>query len=248
MYKNIIFDLYGTLIDIHTDEYSLDFWRRAVQVFAMGGASFSPGELRTAYSKYVRRAVMREKLKHISYKHLDIDLLEVFRKLYELKGIDADEVQLRDTACRFRKASTEHINLYDGVIELLEGLRDAGKKIYLLSNAQESFTIPEMDELGILGYFDGIMISSEEKVCKPQKQFFEKLLERYELKPSECLMVGNDMNSDMLGAESVGIDGLYIHQDISPEVYDESEIHARWKIMDGDVNKILGYILDTDKE
>ena len=248
MYKNIIFDLYGTLIDIRTDEYSLDFWRRAVQVFAMGGASFSPGELRTAYSKYVRRAFMREKFRHLTYKYLDIDLLEVFRKLYEMKGQSPDEVQLRDTAVRFRKASTEFIKLYDGVTELLQGLRDAGKKIYLLSNAQESFTIPEMDELGIFGYFDGIMISSEEKVCKPQRQFFDKLLEKYSLDPSECLMVGNDMNSDMLGAEGAGIDGLYIHQDISPEVYDENEIHARWKIMDGDVHKILGHILDEQAE
>ena len=244
MYKSIIFDLYGTLIDIRTDEYSIDFWRRAVQVFAMGGASFSPGELRTAYSRYVKRAFRREKLRHPGYKYLDIDLLEVFRKLYELKGLSPDEARLRDTAHKFRKTSTSHIRLYDGVIELLEGLRASDRRIYLLSNAQESFTIPEMDELGITKYFDGIMISSEERVCKPQRQFFERLIAKYELDRSECLMVGNDMNSDMLGAEGAGIDGLYIHQDISPEVYDESEIHARWKIMDGDVSKILGYILE----
>ena len=245
MYSSIIFDLYGTLIDIRTDEYSLDFWRRAVQVFAMGGASFSPGELRTAYSKLVRRSKLIEKLRHPAYKHLDIDLLGVFRGLYKLKGLTPDDLQLRDTAYRFRKASTEHIRLYDGVIELLEGLRDAGKRIYLLSNAQESFTLPEMDELDIIKYFDGIMISSQERVSKPQRQFFERLIERYDLDPGTCLMVGNDMNSDMLGAEGVGIDGLYIHQDISPEVYDENEIHARWKIMDGDVSKILGIILSA---
>jgi putative hydrolase of the HAD superfamily len=131
------------------------------------------------------------------------------------------------------------------VIELLEGLKAAGRGVYLLSNAQESFTIPEMDELGILKYFDCIMISSEEKVCKPQKQFFTKLLERYRLDPKECLMVGNDKNSDMRGAKAVGIDGLYIHQEISPEVKDESEIDAKWKIMDGDIRKILPIILEA---
>ena len=245
MYRNIIFDLYGTLIDIRTDEFSLDFWRKAVQVFAMGGASFSPGELRSSYTKYVKRALRRERLKHPTCKHVDIDLLQVFRKLYSDKGINADMTQLRETARRFRKDSTLFIKLYDGVIELLEGLREAGKKIYLLSNAQESFTIPEMDELGILGYFDGIMISSEERVSKPQKQFFEKLLAKYQLDPTQCLMVGNDKNSDMLGAKGVGIDGLYIHQEISPEVRDESEIEARWKIMDGDVHKILPCILEA---
>ena len=245
MYKNIIFDLYGTLIDIRTDEFSLDFWRKAVQIFATNGASFSPNELRSSYTKYVKRAMRHERLKHPTYKHVDIDLLQVFRRLYQDKGINADVTRLRDTAHRFRKDSTLMIGLYDGVIELLEGLKQAGKKIYLLSNAQESFTIPEMEELGILPYFDGIMISSEEKVCKPQRQFFEKLLDRYSLDPKECLMVGNDKNSDMGGAKSAGIDGLYIHQEISPEVKDESEIEAKWKIMDGDVHKILGYILET---
>lgn len=245
MYSNIIFDLYGTLIDIRTDEYSLDFWRRAVQVFAMGGASFSPGELRTAYKRYVGRAYRVQRLKYPTCRYIDIDLLKVFEKLFAIKGVHPDIKQLRDSAYKFRKASTEHIKLYDGVIELLEGLKAAGKGIYLLSNAQESFTVPEMEELGILGYFDGIMISSEEGLCKPQRQFFERLLEKYRLRHEDCLMVGNDKTSDMLGANNVGIDGLYIHQDISPEVTDESEVIAKWKIMDGDVGKILGYITES---
>lgn len=247
MYQNIIFDLYGTLVDIRTDEFSLDFWRKAVQVFAMGGASFSPGELRTAYTKYVKRAMRHERLKHPACKHVDIDLLQVFRKLYADKEIIADMTLLRKTARRFRKDSTQFIRLYDGVIELLDGLREAGKKIYLLSNAQESFTVPEMEDLGILTYFDGLMISSEERLCKPQKQFFQKLIAKYDLQPASCLMVGNDKNADMLGAKSVGIDGLYIHQEISPDVRDESEVTARWKIMDGDVHQILPIILGGDK-
>lgn len=243
MIRNVIFDLYGTLVDIRTDEFSLDFWRKAVQVYAMGGASFTPGELRSSYTKYVKRALRRERLKHPTYKHVDIDLLQVFRRLYADKGLNADMTLLRTTARRFRKDSTQFIRLYDGVIELLDGLKNAGKRIYLLSNAQESFTIPEMEELGILRYFDGIMISSEERVSKPQRQFFEKLLNKYALDPKECLMVGNDKNADMLGAKSVGIEGLYIHQEISPEVRDESEVCARRKIMDGDVRKILPIIL-----
>lgn len=243
MYRNYIFDLYGTLVDIRTDEYSLNFWRKAVSVFAQGKASYSPSELMGRYKKYVRIAQLREKLRHPAYRHLDIDLLEVFKRLYEDKGVKADIDLLRDTAKRFRKASTEHLRLYDGVIDLLDSLKAAHKKIYLLSNAQESFTVPEMEELGILGYFDGVMISSEEKVCKPQRQFFERLIEKYRLKTSECIMIGNDKNSDMMGAKSVGIDGLYIHQEISPPVEDESEICAKWKIMDGDVFKIKEYVL-----
>ena len=243
MYRNCIFDLYGTLIDIRTDEYSVDFWRKAVSVFAQGKASFSPSELNRSYHKYVKFAQFREKLRHPLYKHFDIDLLEVFRRLYADKGITADMELLRKTAIRFRKASTERLCLYDGVIDLLESLKAAGRRVYLLSNAQESFTVPEMEELDILKYFDGVMISSVERVCKPQKEFFERLIEKYNLDKSESIMIGNDKNSDMMGAHGAGIDGLYIHQEISPPVEDESEICAKWKIMDGDVYKIKEYIL-----
>lgn len=243
MYQNFIFDLYGTLVDIRTDEYSLNFWRKAVSVFAQGKASYSPSELMRRYHQYVRFAQLREKLRHPTYKYLDIDLIEVFRRLYADKDVKADVDLLRDTAKRFRKASTEKLGLYDGVIDLLESLKAAGKKIFLLSNAQESFTLPEMEELDILRYFDGILISSQEKVSKPQKAFFDRLIERYDLDRTECLMIGNDKNSDMLGAKGAGIDGLYIHQEISPPVEDESEICAKWKIMDGDVHKIKEYVL-----
>ena len=243
MYRNIIFDLYGTLVDIRTDEYSLNFWRKAVSVFAKGRASYTPSELMSRYKKYVRQAQLREKLRHPTCKYIDIDLLTVFRRLYNDKGLKADIELLRDTAVRFRKASTEHLCLYDGVIALLETLKVENRKIYLLSNAQESFTVPEMEELGILKYFDGVMISSEEKICKPQKEFFDKLIDRYRLDRSESIMVGNDKNSDMMGAANAGIDGLYIHQEISPPVEAEDEIRAKWKIMDGDVYKIKGYVL-----
>lgn len=248
MYKNFIFDLYGTLIDIRTDEYSLDFWRKVVSIFAKGRASYSPVELQRGYRRNVRRALWRERFRHPTYRHRDIDLLEVFAALYADKGVTAGDELLRDTARRFRKASTQKLCLYDGVLDLLETLKKNGKKIYLLSNAQESFTIPELEEVGILGYFDGIMISSEERVCKPNRIFFERLIRRYELDPRECLMIGNDKNSDMLGAKGVGIDGLYIHQEISPPVDSEDEIEAKWKIMDGNVYRIKELVLADEAD
>ena len=248
MYDNFIFDLYGTLIDIRTDEYSLSFWRKAVSIFAQGKASYSPGELKLAYRRHVRRALWRERLHHPTYRHRDIDLLEVFAALYADKGVTADRELLYDTARRFRKASTLKLRLYDGVLDLLDSLKRAGKGIYLLSNAQESFTVPELAEVGILDYFDGIMISSQERVCKPNRIFFDRLIDKYGLDRSQCLMIGNDKNSDMLGAKGAGIDGLYIHQEISPPVEDESEIEAKWKIMDGDVTRIKALVLPPEEE
>ena len=243
MYRNYIFDLYGTLVDIRTDEQSRGFWRKAVSVFAMGKASFSPGELKRSYRKLVKLAMLKERIMNPSVRHHDIDLVDVFRKLYAMKNIKADDELLLETAKRFRKASIVKLDLYDGVKELLDELRARRKGIYLLTNAQESFTLPELQEVGILRYFDGVLISSQERMCKPEKRFFTKLLTAYELDPRECLMIGNDSAADIQGAKDAGIDGLYIHQEISPPVDDEDAIPAKWKIMDGDVRKIAPLVI-----
>ena len=243
MYQNYIFDLYGTLVDIRTDESSLNFWRKAVSVFAVGKASYSPSELKKTYQRYVREAYSRERLRNPFIRYRDIELLDVFEHLYLHKNVRPDHDLLMETARRFRKASTERLRLYDGARELLDLLRHSGKKIYLLSNAQECFTLPEMEDLGILGCFDGSLISSYARICKPEKKFFDMLIDSYNLDRSETIMIGNDKTADILGAKNAGIDALYIHQEISPPVENEDEIEAKWKIMDGDVRKIKDFIL-----
>ena len=44
---------------------------------------------------------------------------------------------------------------------MLQRIKDAGKKIFLLSNAQVAFTAPEISLLGLTRYFDGILLSSD---------------------------------------------------------------------------------------
>lgn len=65
--KNYIFDLYGTLIDIHTNESKPSLWRNMASLLSLMGASYNPGTLKKRYRELVRsqRAerlpVMREK-------------------------------------------------------------------------------------------------------------------------------------------------------------------------------------------
>ena len=49
MYQNYIFDLYGTLVDIHTNEKKAYLWKKMSLFFGMKGAAYEPKELRMAY-------------------------------------------------------------------------------------------------------------------------------------------------------------------------------------------------------
>ena len=85
-------------------------------------------------------------------------------------------------AASFRAMSLKYIKLYDGALDLLRSLKEAGGKVYLLSNAQSSFTKPELKLLGIYDEFDGIVISSDEGCKKPDVKFYQTILKRYKLK------------------------------------------------------------------
>ena len=70
-----------------------------------------------------------------------------------------------------RKLSLEKMSLFPGVPEMLQRLKDAGKKVFLLSNAQALFTAPEISLLGLTKYLTGILLSSDAGV-KTDPVFF----------------------------------------------------------------------------
>ena len=217
-YENYIFDLYGTLADIHTDEWKTSFWKKVSQIFLVHGAGYDPLKLKESYFSLTEEL---EKKKKEKGHHIEIDLMEVFKELYRLKGVTADEKMLRDTMEGFRKFSLTHLRLYAGTRELLKMLKRNGKGVYLLSNAQEVFTMKELKDLGIADDFDDIFISSLVGYKKPDPCFFKALIEARHLDVRECLMIGNDLYCDIKGALDVSMDAYYIHSKLSPkERYD----------------------------
>ena len=236
MYKNIVFDLYGTLVDIHTDEYKPEFWEAVSIYYAERGAVYTPQELSERYVELiaVQAATMPE--------GAEVDLGQVFADLYTekdpfilRKAVTSCDLEKQDgkiqwtelskesqqiiidTAASFRCFSMEKLRLFDGVMEMMDGLKAAGKKIYLLSNAQALFTRTELQMTGLEGYFDGILLSSDAGYKKPSREFYGLLAERFEVFPEESLMVGNDDVADCHGAAGVGMDSLYIYTEQSPK-------------------------------
>lgn len=240
MYKNYIFDLYGTLVDINTNEEKAYLWERMAEFYGYYGAMYKPNELKKAYKK----ACKDEKEKNAQFDCPEIKVEYVFLRLFKDKGIDADINLAIHAGQMFRIISTKYIKLYDGVIELFEELKKRGKRIYLLSNAQKIFTEYEIKLLGIYDYFDGIVLSSEESCCKPDKNYYEIVLNRYNLKKEESIMIGNDEIADIKGSYEAGLDSLYIHANISPEI--KGELLSKYTIMDGDFTKVKDLVLSKE--
>lgn len=213
MYKNYIFDLYGTLVDIHTNETKAYLWKKMKVWYDMHGAHYEkPLALKKEFFKLIKEAE-----ENMNNEYAEIQIEYVFKKLFEQKGVEVSMELAIETGKMLRMLSLEYVKLYDGVLEMFERLRKNNKKIYLLSNAQRIFTEPEMRLLGIYDLFDGIIYSSDAGVKKPSGEFYDALFKKYKLKKSESVMIGNDHICDALGASQYGIDSMYWYTNISPE-------------------------------
>jgi len=219
MIQNYLFDLYGTLVDIRTDEAKPSLWRRLALLYSLQGAGYDGAELKRAYPSAVEREIdaLARRYPHMPRAQIEPDILRVFRGLFADKGILATDEMVKDTAVAFRMLSLEHIRLYPGAKETLAALRAQGKGVYLLSNAQASFTLPELAMLGLTPCFDGIVLSSQVGFKKPSSRIFSHLLSIYGLRAEACLMVGNDAAADIRGAAAMGMESRYIHTKQSPD-------------------------------
>ncbi len=213
MYKNYIFDFYGTIVDVGTNEEKVFLWRKMKLWLGMYGVHY---EKATDIKKRYRELV-RELENNAGRENAEINIEDVFKKMFAEKGVKITDEFAVTTAQFFRIISLDFVAPYEGVVETLAKLKEEGKKVYLLTNAQRIFTEPEIKMLGLDEYFDGIVYSSDEGVKKPDVEFFDVIFKRYNLKKEESIFIGNDHLADIKGASSYGINSLYIYTSISPK-------------------------------
>ena len=217
-YDTYVFDLYGTLADIWTDEESPRLWAAFSWDLRLRGAQWAPKELKEAWRRLCAES-LAEKEAALKRKGLEgpgeADIHQVFRRLGALRGVRMSQRETDDLARHFRALSLRRLRLYPGAKALLTALKENGKRTILLTNAQSAFTVPELKYLGIHDLFDHILISSDHGVRKPSPAFFGALSD-CGVRPETAVMVGNDDESDCQGAARFGMDSLYLSTAQSP--------------------------------
>ncbi|MDR0711318.1 MAG: HAD family phosphatase [Prevotellaceae bacterium] len=104
-----------------------------------------------------------------------------------------------------------HARWYDSLgeenresVALLTRLQNAGYTTYGLSNwSAETFPVARKAH-PFFSSFNGIVLSGEEKVCKPNPQIYAILLERYKLLPNQCVFI-DDRQENLNTAKEMGI-------------------------------------------
>jgi len=101
----------------------------------------------------------------------------------------------------------------EGTVEILAELKRSGVPRYGLTNFSAETFRPQHQRFGFLSWFDGIVVSGEEGVIKPDPKIFRILLERYRIAPEEAVFI-DDSPTNAAAATALGIHGIHFR---SPE-------------------------------
>ena len=94
-------------------------------------------------------------------------------------------------------------------VEIFRQLKDSGKyKLYALTNWQADLFNIALVRYNFLHWFDGRVVSGEEKTRKPFPEFYKILLQRYQVKPNEAVFIDDNLRN-VKAATELGIKSIF---------------------------------------
>ncbi|PFA62159.1 haloacid dehalogenase [Bacillus sp. AFS015802] len=141
-----------------------------------------------------------------------------------------DSVLGEELSEKFRQERNQRPYVYEDTFRVLQELN--GKyQLLLLTNGSPHLQNTKLDKTPeLLPYFQEVIISGEVGKGKPDRAMFEHALERLQLQKEEVIMVGDNLNTDILGASNMGITTIWINrrgqtpQQVVPD-YEAKELH-----------------------
>ena len=204
--KGMIFDCYGTLIDINTDEDDYYTYDAVSKWLKYKGVHIDPDPLRSEYNSKIK-----DKMEASSERYPEVRVEEIFAEICNENSIwENDTMSLGiETSMVFRSASLRRLRPFQESLEILERYKDT--PMCLVSNGQRVFSEKELRFLGLYEFFDHLIFSSDVRYKKPDQRIFRIALERMELKPEEVLSFGDTLENDIIVPQEMGMKAMHIY-------------------------------------
>lgn len=138
-----------------------------------------------------------------------------FPDFFKALGVEADGAKANADYMHFLSQGRFVI---DGAEDICRELRKS-YSMYIITNGAKIVQQGRLTDLPLMQYFDGVFISEEVGFDKPKKEYFDHVfLNIPEKDKSKCLVIGDSLSSDILGAVNYGIDCCWISEKISSEI------------------------------
>ena len=244
MIDTVLFDMGGTLEDIHVDDESrhasiqgvLDILRAhgidPDKDFETAASAINAGWERYGAYRDPRQRELKPEEIWGSFVLTDFGLDEESVRSY------AEELAHMWEVTHYHRALRPHVR------EMLEGLKDLGMKLGVISNAASLYQVFDiLKEYGIRDYFQDVTLSSVTGYRKPNPNIFMISLHQVQSDPAHCAYVGDTISRDVIGPIRMGF-GATFHIDsyltrlkdthVSPDVkatYNIQDIYEVYTIL-----------------
>ncbi len=201
-YKAIIFDLYGTLVPI--------FSRKVYDPVLVKMAKI----LNVSYQKFWK--IKAETINDRSLGKLSAEehIKEIGRRL----NVSVNKTQMEKISAINNEFTRNSLIPKTEVLQGLNRLKCKGYLLGLITNCNN--TVPMLYPNSPLAqYIDTPIFSCEEHIKKPSPRIYEIACERLNVKPEECIYVGDGSSEELTGASTVGMQPILIRTNLS-DAYD----------------------------
>lgn len=204
-YKHIFFDLDHTLWDFDTNsKLALQQIYETEKLVSRNIPSFENFHHR--YKMINDRYWARYHNSHVTKEQLRVG--RFFDALAEF-GV-RDQFLAERMAQSYIEISPRMTALFTNAVDVLVYL-DEKYPLHLITNGFAEVQWLKLEHSGLKPFFEHIIISEEVGAQKPDRKIFEIAMERAQTQPSECVMIGDNMNTDIAGARAAGIDQIFFN-------------------------------------
>ncbi len=135
--------------------------------------------------------------------------LRVGRFLRALDKYGIDDYKIAETYSESYIALCPHLTqLFPNTIETLEELKSRGKKLHVITNGFSEVQHLKLEKSNLESYFDVVICSDTIGINKPDPKIFHEAMKQAGAKASSSAMIGDHLETDVLGANQVGMQGI----------------------------------------
>ena len=199
---NFLFDLDQTLLDFHASE------RIALEKVITGNGLKYTDDVYKAFKAHNKSLWLELEKGTITRSELFIIR---FTKLFEICEGDSSGLDPMTVNNEFIRTMSENGVLLPGADELLKKIKATieDARVYIVSNGATINAKGRIASTGLGEYIDDIFISEDMGVNKPAPEYFDKVFDIIKVPRSSCIVIGDSLSSDMLGAKNAGLDSVW---------------------------------------
>ncbi|MCO5238528.1 MAG: YjjG family noncanonical pyrimidine nucleotidase [Chitinophagaceae bacterium] len=211
-YKHLFFDLDHTLWDFEANaKLTLEEIYHQLDLHAYGIDEFN-----RFYERYIyHNTRLWERYRKGFIKRDDLRRKRMWNTLLDFKI--GNEQLARNMDTLFLDHLPTRKLLFPYAVEILHYLRDKGYALHLITNGFESVQHTKLRYSGLHEFFNHVITSEGSNSLKPHKAIFDFALRQTGAGLKESIMLGDDIEADIAGAQNAGMDQVYInHKNVPP--------------------------------